>query len=310
MKNNRDLIIHKELIFALLLVFGIVYLLLLSISSIQLGTGLLMHVVHFLENLRYNAVDIRASFSFEIVACTAIGIYLLYLWKLFLVALKETFRTVKNTTQFLNQVTHNYSPSLNCRILPTKRIYAFTAGLMRSQVFVSQGLTETLNNAELKAVLLHEQHHQKTHDPLRKLIIQFIRSATPWLPFKKAIFQNYDVLTEISADLHAKSTLDNELPLISAVNKLFSLESISFINSTAFSLLNERIPILLGREAFKFKPYYALILTIIIMSVFSTVLMSNTSLTHDCSDLYRCIANLFANNHMLENNGRLICDPI
>lgn len=48
---------------------------------------------------------------------------------------------------------------------------AFVLGPLRPEIFVSRPLLETLDAEELEAVLLHEEHHQRTLAPLRTLAL-------------------------------------------------------------------------------------------------------------------------------------------
>lgn len=51
--------------------------------------------------------------------------------------------------------------------LRTDELVAFCAGGLRPRIFVSAGLVTSLRPDELDAVLLHEHHHSRRHDPLR-----------------------------------------------------------------------------------------------------------------------------------------------
>lgn len=48
---------------------------------------------------------------------------------------------------------------------------AFVLGPLRPEIFVSRPLLETLDADELEAVLLHEEHHQRTLAPLRTVAL-------------------------------------------------------------------------------------------------------------------------------------------
>ena len=50
----------------------------------------------------------------------------------------------------------------------TPQPLAFCAGTFRPRVFVSRGLVSSLRPLELQAVLLHEAHHARRRDPLRR----------------------------------------------------------------------------------------------------------------------------------------------
>lgn len=58
---------------------------------------------------------------------------------------------------------------------------AFVLGPLRPEIFVSRALLETLDADELEAVLLHEEHHQRTLAPLRTLAL------TSWMRMVGAV---------------------------------------------------------------------------------------------------------------------------
>lgn len=47
---------------------------------------------------------------------------------------------------------------------------AFCAGARRPSVFISEGLADSLDDAELEAVLLHEKDHLRQREPLRRAV--------------------------------------------------------------------------------------------------------------------------------------------
>jgi hypothetical protein len=64
---------------------------------------------------------------------------------------------------------------------------AFCAGALRPEIFVSESLTDELNDQELDAVLLHEHHHLREREPLARaaweaaaLVLFFFPLARWW----------------------------------------------------------------------------------------------------------------------------------
>ena len=57
---------------------------------------------------------------------------------------------------------------------------AFCYGLLRPRICVTTGLLDTLSSAELEAVLRHERHHLRRHDPLRTLLWTMLDGACWW----------------------------------------------------------------------------------------------------------------------------------
>jgi Zn-dependent protease with chaperone function len=80
---------------------------------------------------------------------------------------------------------------------------AFVAGLRRPQIFCSPQLTATLAPDELRAVLLHERHHQLDRAPVKLVLLETLaplvarlRAGGDWLERQIADL-------EIAADRHA-----------------------------------------------------------------------------------------------------------
>lgn len=59
---------------------------------------------------------------------------------------------------------------------------AFVIGPLRPQIFVSDSLVEVLDGDEMRAVILHEEHHRRQRDPLRGLALASWEQLLAWLP--------------------------------------------------------------------------------------------------------------------------------
>jgi hypothetical protein len=77
---------------------------------------------------------------------------------------------------------------------------AFCAGLMRPQVYVSTGAVGLLDEAALTAVLAHERHHARRHDPLRLAAGRVLARAVFFLPGLDDLARRQQALAELSAD--------------------------------------------------------------------------------------------------------------
>jgi hypothetical protein len=68
---------------------------------------------------------------------------------------------------------------------------AFCAGPLRPKVIVSLGLVESLRPLELQAVLLHEAHHARRRDPLRRAVAHAAGEVlffAPWIAWSARRF--------------------------------------------------------------------------------------------------------------------------
>ncbi len=104
-------------------------------------------------------------------------------------------------------------------VLSTQIPMAFCFGLLRPRICISTGLLATLSDKELKAVLLHEDHHQRHYDPLRTLVIDGIAALLFFLPIVAEWRDLFRTATELAADRHAISAAGRS-PLAGALHKL------------------------------------------------------------------------------------------
>jgi Zn-dependent protease with chaperone function len=77
---------------------------------------------------------------------------------------------------------------------------AFCAGLLRPRVYLSAGAIEILDDAALGAVLAHERHHARRHDPLRLALGRVLARALFFLPELGDLVERQQALAELSAD--------------------------------------------------------------------------------------------------------------
>lgn len=61
---------------------------------------------------------------------------------------------------------------VDCRLLKDLGPQALVSGWIRPRVFVGNDLLRILDEAELRGVALHEEHHRRTHAPLRAAAVQ------------------------------------------------------------------------------------------------------------------------------------------
>lgn len=90
---------------------------------------------------------------------------------------------------------------------------AFTAGLLRPRIYVSEGLQQTLSFGELRAVFRHELHHYTRRDPRRFAVLRFAAKAFFWLPLIGLLAEDLMADAEVMADDYAASPLGGSDPL-------------------------------------------------------------------------------------------------
>lgn len=77
---------------------------------------------------------------------------------------------------------------------------AFCLGYLRPRVYISTGAVKLLSPDELRAVLLHEQHHLSARDPLRVACARVLNQALFFLPALSPLSDRYLELAEARAD--------------------------------------------------------------------------------------------------------------
>lgn len=118
-------------------------------------------------------------------------------------------------------VNQEYSrPKQDIVIIDNDQSIAFTMGFRNPTIVLSSGLLEMLDDRELEAVVHHETFHQKNFDSLKVFVLRLISHAMWYIPITKWAYQNYSIMSELSADEYAIERMGSELGLGSALLKL------------------------------------------------------------------------------------------
>ncbi|MBR9790464.1 MAG: M48 family metalloprotease [Gammaproteobacteria bacterium] len=86
--------------------------------------------------------------------------------------------------------------------LQTAMPLAFTAGMLRPQVYLSQGLLERFDDAQLQCILAHEAAHQRQRDPLQKWLFSLASAYYP-ASLRRTLRNAFDLASELQADSRA-----------------------------------------------------------------------------------------------------------
>jgi Zn-dependent protease with chaperone function len=132
---------------------------------------------------------------------------------------------------------------VRCRLIDSEEPQAFCAGYLRPRIYLSRGVLEQLETVELRAVVAHERHHLRRHDPLRLLIARALADSLFFIPILRGIGERYSALGELAADEAAVKAVEGRGPLASALLKF--TES-SGQPAAVVSLAPERVDHLMG----------------------------------------------------------------
>jgi Peptidase family M48 len=85
-------------------------------------------------------------------------------------------------------------------VVDDERPHAFCAGLFHPRVYVSSGAVALLDESALDAVLAHEAHHARCHDPLRLAAGRVLARALFFVPGLRELVRRQQALAELGAD--------------------------------------------------------------------------------------------------------------
>jgi hypothetical protein len=103
-------------------------------------------------------------------------------------------------------------------IVPTRRLVAFSGGLLRPRTYLSAGALAGLGEAELGAVLAHERHHRRRRDPLRRGLRHALCEGFFFLAPLRRLCRERDEVAEAAADAAAlRDSGDDARPLAAAL---------------------------------------------------------------------------------------------
>jgi hypothetical protein len=140
---------------------------------------------------------------------------------------------------------------------------AFCAGYLRPRIYISAGATKLLAPEELRAVLLHEQHHRKAHDPLRFACARVLNQALFFLPALSPLSERYVELAELRADDAAvRAAAGERAPLAAA---LLAFDERAPAGSAGIS--PERVDSLLGARMQKRLPVALIVASVVALAV-------------------------------------------
>jgi len=124
---------------------------------------------------------------------------------------------------------------------------AVVAGLHRPRIFCAEDLPGRLDEDELRAVILHEHHHQLSRAPIRIALIDAVAPVLGRFEAGRAWMEGVRARVEIAADSYALASGASRPALASALLKLASGAGLSV--APGFATASElRVRALLGEE--------------------------------------------------------------
>ena len=118
------------------------------------------------------------------------------------------------------------------RVLAVDFPYSARVGFWKSELIVTQGLLNLLDQEHLQAVLAHEQAHQEYHDTFWFFWLGWLRSMSSWLPNSENLWSELVFLRELRADKYASGQVDY---LLLAESLLLVAEKVNQVAEINFS---------------------------------------------------------------------------
>lgn len=111
-------------------------------------------------------------------------------------------------------------------LLPGPELHrVFTAGIRRPKIYITEGLCDRFSTEELEVVLLHENHHRTRKDPLRSLILLFVKELLFFVPLGSIVISSFNEAREEAADDAVLASNGDALELASALCQVARLQS-------------------------------------------------------------------------------------
>jgi Zn-dependent protease with chaperone function len=131
-------------------------------------------------------------------------------------------------------------------VVASGEVIAVTRGLLRPRILLSTGLLETLDSAELTAVLVHERHHLRRRDPIRLLAGRVFAGFGWFLPLVRWWVRRQALRCELVAD-RAATTTTGVAAVAGALLKLADLSMPVVAGVSAAGNLPDRVAQLEGQ---------------------------------------------------------------
>lgn len=175
--------------------------------------------------LVYRGVGFLAGIIFLIWLVYAIG----FCWHQ-----KGVFESFRNRmirkeelTKDLKEIVEDIGVSKKLIFVTDTSPLAFTFGIVKPRIVISDSLVKMLNPKELRAVLLHEKYHVMKKDPFKIFLVRALFNKTSGLGLIARLMNDFSITMELQADKYAQRSLGiDQQFLASALLKLIKFEII------------------------------------------------------------------------------------
>jgi len=120
-------------------------------------------------------------------------------------------------------------------LIKNSNLFSFCCGIFSPWIVITTSLVESLTDKELEAVLLHEQSHLLSRDPIKLLIGKTFSSMFFFLPIFAELHKNIEAVNELLADQWAISHQQKSTFLRGALKKILAVPqlNLNFVSNLA-----------------------------------------------------------------------------
>ena len=254
-----------NVIFYQILSLGLFFAVMLSIAAFFIFSELRVVWASFLGRLQavcgctshFNYTNHPYLFISLIIAGAGIATFIGY-------ALYRVIKLRKTTDKFVRYSLRNKSVRLSGSLaqvsasiglkgriveVESERPFVFCYGFFHPKICISSVFARDLSPTELKAVLLHEQHHLLVYDPIRIFLIDLVTRIFFFIPGMRILSKKYFTYSEIAADEWSIYKSRGKTALAQAFYKILSWKeqlstgkaSVPFFNQITENRINKII---------------------------------------------------------------------
>ena len=306
---NKKLSIYSNSLFVAYLIIGGSYIVFSFLLLYRSFPGFFMQILLLADSVVRNPESLTGLLSSStFVTSVIVGLVAIVLVSYLFAGVIRSIKQIKRSHGFVKNIKvykniNRINILKDC--LPASqagKYNVFTAGLFTPKVYISKRLYESLSKKQLEAVLVHENSHVKSHDPLKGFLVQFVNNIFPIFPYKKNFVELYSTMVELKSDFSAEEKIKDRKPLIEALRTILSFNNSSNLDPAIIkSYIDkpERIPILVGLQNFRYKIVFFVVTMFIALAVVLPVSAYATNF-YNCEHLIDCIK-IFMNS--VEQSG-------
>lgn len=294
--NYKKLNIFSNIYFVFLTLVGVIYSVFVLKLFIETAPGFVMLLIYFVDTIKHGYSLDKVDSLYLLLITSSISVLTQFLLYKLIKAIFITYKQVIDTREFTRNLKIS-SVKKTLVMVDTFSTKAFTSGLIHPRIHLPSQLSKLLSKEEVKAIIFHETQHCKSYDPLKGVVISFLRESIPGFPFKKWIFGYHNVLTELAADSYAENRLKGRHQIVSALLKQYEENTILAFSAVGFSSSqSERIHILVGKKKIEIKT--PLMLTLVIGATLFTgvAFMEGKRIFYSCPHINSCINSVLVPN--------------